>query len=70
MAREARSPPRAIRIFEGKSWRNAQLFSRDALPSEPIAGPALIEEATSTLLVPSGWTARPDANGNTILERR
>ena len=70
VAQEAHAPARAIRIFEGKSWRDAQLLRRDALPREPIAGPALIEEATSTLLVPSGWTARPDANGNTILERR
>jgi len=71
VAREARSPPRAIRIFEGKSWRHAQLTRRGALQgAEPIPGPALIEDPTSTLYVPSGWTARPDGNGNTILGRR
>jgi len=40
------------------------------LGAEPTAGPALIEDPTSTLYVPSGWTARPDGNGNTILGRR
>jgi len=70
VAQEARSPPRAIRIFEGKSWRDAQLLRRGALQAEPTPGPALIEDPTSTLYVPSGWTARPDGNGNTILGRR
>src|SRR5215468_10061945 len=60
VAQEARSPPRAIRIFEGKSWRNARLLMRGALrAAEPTPGPALIEDPTSTLYVPSGWTARP-----------
>jgi N-methylhydantoinase A len=71
VAQEGPGPPRAIRIFEGRSWRNAQLLRRGALRAvEPTPGPALIEDPTSTLYVPSGWTARPDGNGNTILERR
>jgi N-methylhydantoinase A len=70
VAQSAHAPARPIRIFEGKSWRNAQLWRRDALGRELISGPALIEDPTSTLYVPSGWAARPDANGNTILERR
>jgi N-methylhydantoinase A len=71
VAQEGLRPPRAIRIFEGKSWRNAQLLMRGALrAAEPTPGPALIEDPTSTLYIPSGWTARPDANDNTILERR
>ena len=35
-----------------------------------ITGPALLEDPTSTLYVPAGWTARRDANDNTILERK
>jgi N-methylhydantoinase A len=70
VAQEVRSAPRAIRIFEGKSWRNAQLLRRGALAAEPTLGPALIEDPTSTLYLPSGWTARPDGNGNAILGRR
>jgi len=70
VAQQAHGPARPIRIFEGKSWRNAQLWRGDALGRELVSGPALIEDPTSTLYVPSGWRARPDANGNTILERR
>jgi N-methylhydantoinase A len=71
VAQEGHRPPRPIRIFEGKRWRDAQLLRRDALAAaERTPGPALIEDPTSTLYVPSGWTARPDANDNTVLERR
>jgi N-methylhydantoinase A len=35
-----------------------------------MTGPALLEDPTSTLYVPTGWTARRDDNDNTILERR
>ena len=70
VAQEAHTPARPICIFDGKSWRDAQLVRRHALGAEPTLGPALIEDPTSTLYVPTGWTARPDANGNTILERQ
>jgi N-methylhydantoinase A len=70
VAREAHTPARPIRIFEGKCWRDAQLVRRHALGAGFTPGPALIEDPTSTLYVPTGWRARPDANGNAILERR
>ena len=70
VAQDAHTPARPIRMFEGKSWRDAQLLRRHALGAEPTLGPALIEDPTSTLYVPTGWTARPDANANTILERQ
>jgi N-methylhydantoinase A len=67
----AATPARPIRLFDGKAWRDAHLLSRRALgQKEHISAPALIEDPTSTLYVPSGWTARFDANDNTILERR
>jgi N-methylhydantoinase A len=67
----AATPARPIRIFDGKAWRDARLLNRSALgQKELISGPALIEDPTSTLYVPVGWTARLDANDNTILERR
>jgi N-methylhydantoinase A len=41
-----------------------------ALPrGEAVPGPALLEDPTSTLLVPPGWTARRDASDNMILTR-
>ena len=62
---------RTIRIFDGKAWQDARLLPRHALTRhEPLSGPALIEDPTSTLHVPFGWTAHLDANDNAILERR
>ena len=67
----AETPARPIRIFDGKAWQDARLLRRGALREQQrMPGPALIEDPTSTLYVPAGWTARRDANDNTILERR
>jgi N-methylhydantoinase A len=67
----AATPARPIHIFDGKAWRDARLLHRGALRQQQIlSGPALIEDPTSTLYVPVGWTARLDANDNTILERQ
>jgi N-methylhydantoinase A len=45
-------------------------ISRDALAiGSRIAGPAVIEEATATTLVPPGWSATCLATGDLLLER-
>jgi N-methylhydantoinase A len=70
-AREAAATARPIRIFDDKGWRDAQLLRRSGVAQQGSApGPALIEDPTSTLYVPPRWSARLDANDNTILERR
>jgi N-methylhydantoinase A/oxoprolinase/acetone carboxylase beta subunit len=47
------------------------LLPRQALGREKrVWGPALLEDATSTLYLPAEWTARCDDNDNTILERQ
>jgi len=69
--RAADAPARPIRIFDDKVWRDASLLRRHGVGQRAsISGPALIEDPTSTLYVPSGWRARCDANDNIILERR
>lgn len=61
----------AIEMFDERAWRKGQLLSRSALKlGKKIAGPALLEDPTSTLLVPAGWTATRDRNDNTILQRK
>lgn len=61
---------RAIELFDQGQWRQASLISRSAMVvGEAFPGPALLEDATSTLLVPMGWVARRDSNDNTILTR-
>jgi N-methylhydantoinase A/oxoprolinase/acetone carboxylase beta subunit len=58
-------------MFDDRAWRKGQLLSRSALKmSKQVAGPALLEDPTSTLLVPSGWAASRDKNDNTILRRK
>ena len=67
----AQTAPRPIRIFDDRVWQDARLLRRGTLrEGELLPGPALIEDPTSTLYVPSRWTARLDANDNAILERR
>jgi N-methylhydantoinase A len=63
----ARASP--IELYDGRRWQKGVLVGRGGLTTRRLAGPALIEDPTSTLLVPGGWTARRDAHHNTILER-
>ena len=59
---------RDIDVFENKAWRKALLMSRSAVKmGDLIEGPALLDDPTSTLLVPSGWTAHRDQSDNIIL---
>jgi N-methylhydantoinase A len=61
----------AIEMFDERAWRKGQLLSRSALNvGRKITGPTLLEDPTSTLLVPAGWTASRDKNDNTILRRK
>ena len=47
------------------------VFDRYRLPNDFSAnGPAIIEEAESTTIVPPGWTAQLDASGAMLLTRR
>ena len=46
------------------------IYDRDSLAvDQPIVGPAIIEEWTSTTLVPPGWTARTGSSGDLMLTR-
>lgn len=63
-----RVEPRKIDIFDGRAWHTAQLMSRsDMRIGEPLPGPALLDDPTSTLLVPPRWVAERDRNDNIIL---
>ena len=62
---------RPIEIYVGRAWRQGRLVSRAALvPGKVRNGPLLLEDPTSTLLVPDGWSAERDDNDNTILKSR
>lgn len=70
-AKAGKEKPRPVRLYEGKAWVDGQLRSRGSIARrDRVPGPALLEDPTSTLYVPAGWTARRDSNDNTILERK
>lgn len=60
-----------ISMFDQGGWKDGRLVSRSALQLDrSISGPLLLEDPTSTLLVPTGWGAKRDEHDNTILRRK
>jgi N-methylhydantoinase A len=64
------SPANAVRgerdvDFDAFGIHATTIYERDNLAAgAEIAGPAIVEEAATTLLVPPGWRVRVDAFGN------
>lgn len=69
-ASEAMPAPRAQReVHFGDRWVDTPIFDRAALPvDQPIAGPAIIDEMSSTTVVEPGQTVRLEPTGNLVLE--
>jgi len=60
----------SVRIFERGGWRDAALTTRAKVKrSGAVAGPALLEDGTSTILVGAGWRAEVDARDNLLIRR-
>ncbi len=55
-------------IFGAEGAVETRILPRETLAA-PVEGPAIIEDAWSTVVVPPGWRARPDAGGNLLLTR-
>jgi N-methylhydantoinase A len=56
--------------FDGTT-HEMPVYERASLPEGlDVAGPALVCELTSTVLVPAGWSVRCDATGSLLLEKR
>ena len=67
-ARDTEAPTReTIRIYDDGQWVEAACLARRH--ADGVAGPALIEDGTSTVYLPPGWSARVDACDNLILTR-
>jgi N-methylhydantoinase A len=67
---EYRVSEREIEMYDSRARRRGILLSRGAIePGRVIAGPALLEDPTSTLFVPDGWSAVADEHDNMILTR-
>ena len=68
---EAGVASREIDMYEGRAWRKAQLISRASMKqNETVCGPALLDDPTSTLLVPTDWVAHRDQSDNIILQHK
>lgn len=58
---------RAVYV-RGSGFQDTPVYRRDRLAvGQTIAGPAIVEEWTSTLVVPPGWETRVDPFGNLAL---
>jgi N-methylhydantoinase A len=65
------SPPSKRRVWLGGCWREIAVWSRDQLSvSRTIEGPAVIEEAYTTVLLADGWTCRREKSGHLVAGRR
>ncbi|MDO9637222.1 MAG: hydantoinase B/oxoprolinase family protein [Pseudotabrizicola sp.] len=62
-------PLTTLRVWV-EGWAEVPLYDRAQLPDgQTIEGPAILREATGTVVVEPGWQARVDAAANLILER-
>lgn len=65
---EARIDERSVYFGPEEGWRATPIYRRSALPvGEPVAGPAIIEEMSSTTIILAGQSAVIDAFGNIII---
>jgi N-methylhydantoinase A len=58
------------RIFIGGQWQECLFYSRSSLPSGfQLIGPSVVEEDSSTTLIPPGWQAQIDVAGNIYIRK-
>jgi N-methylhydantoinase A len=61
---------RRRKVWMSGRWREVATWSRDEIPpGSRIEGPALIQEAYTTVLIADGWSCRRHANGHLLAER-
>ena len=69
-AKTARKPPHQV-YFRDHGMIECACYDRTLLlAADTVTGPALIEAADSTTVVPSAWTVRCDEVGNLIIKRK
>jgi len=68
--RESPTGRRNVYFKELGGWTECPIYERTALPAGlRLAGPVILEEHTSTVVVPADFQAEIDAYGNVILRR-
>ncbi|MEO5321892.1 hydantoinase/oxoprolinase family protein [Mesorhizobium sp. CC13] len=71
IARDAASPfGYRMAYWRATGWVDCPLYNRTELAvGQLIAGPAIVEEYGSTVVVPASWSVRADQYGNLILDK-
>lgn len=60
---------RSVWLATHKDWKTARAVARESLgQGDRLDGPAIVEDASSTLVIPPGASAAVDAAGNLIVE--
>ncbi len=63
-------PPELRRVHFTDRWHDTSIYNRLSLPAGTvIQGPAILEQADTTLLIEPGYHGRVDDFGNTIIEQ-
>jgi len=58
------------RMFSNDAWHDTPVYRRENLSiRQHLAGPAIIVEPTSTLVIEHGWQGQLQSNGNMLLKR-
>ncbi len=55
-------------VFLAGAWQDVTVVRRDAL-ADAVSGPALIEEADTTVFIGAGWRVAAEAGGDLVAER-
>jgi N-methylhydantoinase A/oxoprolinase/acetone carboxylase beta subunit len=65
-----RKTARHRKVWSNGGWREIAAWSRGQIARDtPLKGPAVIEEAYTTVLLADGWVCRRDRSGHLIAER-
>lgn len=68
--RDGGRPPRTRKAWLAGGWRDVAVWQRDQIPlGVTVAGPAVIEEAYTTVLLLDGWDCHRDDSGHLIARR-
>jgi N-methylhydantoinase A len=55
--------------LDGREWTYRVLARGALVPGEGLAGPAILEQEDSTIVVPDGWTVTTKVAGTAVIER-
>lgn len=63
----APEPKGRRKVYLGGEWREVPIYDRDVLSAQaPVAGPAVIDEPYTTILLPEGWSVAPAPTGDLL----